>query len=391
MEAKEVGLLLPRQEYAAIFALGERKRELIEQLNPGPNTPAVFSWEAWGRIPDPQLVDEEGGVGNSGAATAAWLQAAGRNPALLEARRRAEAYLRRAAMATPYQIPGVMPTAWPMELFERSFVLHALLMGDLLKHEELANVVQPQVAELFRATLPRGIGFSRNILPDGDDTAAALAVLAACGCAVSPAILAPFEHEAHFSTYPFELHASPVVTAKAAHALRSCGFDATRWQDAVVSEQHGDGLWDSDKWNMSRFYGTSIALMALRGASYTAPQQRCQRTLIATQRRGGAWGSSAKPTCVETAFAVLGLYSLARDNLLDSGAWNALWRGQQMLLAQWETGVPDNRVWVCKELYSPRRVDRAYVLTAILAPHFLAQSSLPTKNMSVQTYAQQLQ
>ena len=120
------------EEYAAIFALGERKRKLIARLNPGPNTPAVFSWEAWGTVPDPRLVDEEGGVGNSAAATAAWLQAAGHDPALLEARQRAEGYLHRAAMATPHQTPGIMPTAWPMELFERSFVLHALLIADLL-------------------------------------------------------------------------------------------------------------------------------------------------------------------------------------------------------------------------------------------------------------------
>ena len=54
MAAEEAGLPLPVQDYAAIFALGERKRELIARLNPGPNTPAVFSWEAWGTVPDPR-------------------------------------------------------------------------------------------------------------------------------------------------------------------------------------------------------------------------------------------------------------------------------------------------------------------------------------------------
>ena len=42
---------------------------------PGAGSAAVYSWEAWGTEPTPDLVDALGSVGHSPAATAAWLHA----------------------------------------------------------------------------------------------------------------------------------------------------------------------------------------------------------------------------------------------------------------------------------------------------------------------------
>ena len=103
-------------------------------------------------------------------------------------------------------------------------------------------------------------------------------------------------------------------------------------------------------------------------------QSACRQALIATQRSAGAWGSSAKPTMIETAYAVLGLYTLACDDMLDDAGWRALWRGHQVLLARWEA----DRRWLTKGYGSARSCTAHGGLTvpmsspAILAPNLAA-------------------
>ena len=161
----------------------------------------------------------------------------GHDPALLEARRRAE------ALSAPRRHGHTAPDSWHHADRLAHGTLRAVLCAPCAAHGRSAQPTRNwrmlssrKWQTLLQATRPAGIGFSHNFLPDGDDTAAGLAVLAACGCPVSPSILAPFEHATHFSVYPFEFHiARTVITARAAHALRICGHDVARWQETIVS------------------------------------------------------------------------------------------------------------------------------------------------------------
>ena len=194
----------------------------------------------------------------------------------------------------------------------------------------------------MRAAMPAGIGFNRHFLADGDDTAAGAGCVGRVWMSVSPSILAPFEHAAHFSTYPFEFHISPVVTAKAAHALRTCGYDAARWQEPL-SARNMQTVYGKRQveyvppvWLQHRPHGVAWRILS-------SSQTRCRHSLDCYPTQGWRLGQQCQADYIETAFAVLGLYTLARDDLLDDAGWDALWRGHQMLLAQWQA-----RGWLTK-------------------------------------------
>ena len=74
-EAAAAGLDLPNEAYIHLRELGARRRRMIARLQLRPGTTPVHSWEAIGTCPDPALLDAAGSIGNSPAATAAWLRA----------------------------------------------------------------------------------------------------------------------------------------------------------------------------------------------------------------------------------------------------------------------------------------------------------------------------
>src|SRR5206468_11903416 len=113
----------------------------------------------------------------SPAATAAWLHAAAGHADLADACATARRYLTQAAAATGMDIPGVVPTVWPIARFEQATSLYTLLIAGLLDHPRLRDVLKPQIDDLAAAMRPNGLGFSDYFAPNGQTTAAALAVL----------------------------------------------------------------------------------------------------------------------------------------------------------------------------------------------------------------------
>lgn len=363
------GLPVESEPFAAVMALGRRRRALIDRLKPGPGSSAVFSWEAWGTTPKADLVDAYGSVGSSPAATAAWLRLAAQQPYLAQERRRAEDYLRAATSMLAGVPAGVMPSAWPMHRFEQSFALHALLMGDLLSEPELQPALNRQLSELQMALRPEGLGFTDHFAPDGDDTAAAVAVLAAAGRLSDAGSLASFAGEAYCSSYPCEMHASTTVTARASHALTLLGLNSDRWRGTVATLQLPDGRWESDKWNVSWLYSTAVALLPFRKVHAPRVKASALEVLLRHQRRCGGWGAGTTPTAQETAYAVLALHTLAADENLPCAALEAMQRGKRFLARHFEDDQwPRGRLWIIKELYGPERIDRAFILAALLAP-----------------------
>ncbi|HEY0738978.1 MAG TPA: prenyltransferase/squalene oxidase repeat-containing protein [Herpetosiphonaceae bacterium] len=366
-EAASIGLAVAQQPYAALMALGERRRQRIRRMQPGPGSTPAYSWEAWGATPDPALLDPTGGVGHSPAATAAWLRATGNDLQLVESRQLAERYLRQAAAATITPTSGVFPSVWPITRYEQAFAWYALLVAGLLKHPALADVVQPQLAELSRALQPAGLGFTDFFIADGDDTAAAIAVLQVAGYQPDLAILQQFADQDHFRTYPHELQASITTTARAIHALALAGEDVTRWYPLLLRSQQADGRWSGDKWNSSWTYTTWHVLLALQNSGYQVAMQAGGHAFVRYQHEDGGWGIGTEATAVETAYGVLALYTLIANGLRDESFVLALRRGYQWLLQEYQPGtLPCEPRWINKELFCPPRIDRVFILSALL-------------------------
>ncbi len=364
----KVRLDLTLAPYKALIALGERKRAKIRTYQPGPGTTPAYSWEAWGIQADPAILDATGGVGHSPAATAAWLRAANRSPALADQIMQAEDYLAKAAIATSEHTPGIYPTAWPIDRYEHSFGLYALVLGGILDLPALQDVVMPQVVALSAALKPTGLGFTDHFIPDGDDTAAAVAVLLGAKTPVDLGVLRHFETDKFCIAYPGEDQPSISVTARAIHALDLAGEDTSRWWQTCIDHQQLDGSWLGDKWNTSWLYTTCHTMIALKNSTHQAQIKEAIGALRVNQFPDGGWGMINRSTTVETAYAVLALHHLHHTGLLDSDDLAMLRRGHNWLLTHYRPfRMKEYKCWLNKEIYCPQRIDRAYELAALLA------------------------
>jgi hypothetical protein len=372
-DAAAGGLPLARERFRHIDELHRQRLALIARFGAQPNSPPMFSWEAWGSAAEPELVGIMGGVGHSPAATAWWLHQDAGHAAGAQARERAYAYLVDASLAAGAGIRGVVPGPWPMNRFEQSFVLHMIVMAGMAGRHELSAAFVPQAVDLQRLLHRNGgVGFSDAFAADGDDTAAAVGVLAAAGLDVCCEALAPFRRADHFVGYPFELHIAHTVTARATQALSSLGCDVSPWRAAVQQGQQADGWWSSEKWNRTRLYGTAVALAALPQGPSPA-KAAAARGFLQHQHDDGGWGCFGHATAVETAFGILALCGIARDTDLERDCLQAVARAHEALRrydAQHEgRKVGAQRMWISKDLYCARRIDQAVILCALAAPY----------------------
>jgi hypothetical protein len=364
-EAAAAGLALNRGPYSNLIALGRRRRRLIAQMKPQAGTAAVHSWEAWGTEPDPAMIDGSGGVGHSPAATAAWIHKASGSKELAGFVAAAQRYLDRAAASTGTGIPGVMPNAWPIARTEQATALYGILLADLLDYPPLQDAVEPILSDLARALTPTGLGTSDFFTPDGDDTAMALACLAGRR-KVSIDPMLHFAIDSHFYTYIGELQPSLSATAHALHALQLSGKPSPNASGYLHERQHADGRWIGDKWNGSWLYATCHTLAALLSTEAYEPTQTLQ-SILAHQHADGGWGLAASNS-EETAYAVATLFQIHRANLLPPEGHQALRRAAAFLTSQYRPFAEEPvAVWLAKEPYRPRRVSRAFELSATLA------------------------
>lgn len=366
-EGERRGMPISGAPYAALRKMGERRRALIAQRRPGPGTTPLHSWEGWGEEPDPELLDPFGSMGHNPAATAAWIHRAEGRPELAAAREAARAYLERASRVTGVDRPGVVPTCWPLPRFEQVFVLQALHLSGLLTHPALADVVGSQLDALEAAFRTTGVGFSDHFTPDGDDTAAATAVLYATGRRVDPQALMGFVSDDHFCAYRHELHPSVSVTAHAIRTLRLLGESTAPYERFVADQQLLDGRWAGDKWNQSWLYITWRAMAALSSVGQHEPARRAIRAILCHQHGDGGWGTVA-PNTEETAYAVLALRSVGAELGGYEGLDEALARGDSWLRTHYRPFVASAvNCWLGKEPYRPTRIARAIELCAMLS------------------------
>ncbi|MGA4837396.1 hypothetical protein [Streptomyces sp. G45] len=265
-EARAARVDAPTAPYEALRTLGTRRRRLIARLAPhAPGTAAVHSWEAWGSPDAPLPVDGSTGIGHSPAATATALSRAAYGAPTTDM---LHGYLTRATAACP----PLMPTVWPIDVFERAWALHALALAGLLHHPGLAPACARQLDLLHASLTPVGIGMSDHFTADGDITATTTAVLTLAGRPCDLGVLDRFRHHDHYRTYPGELQPSLTTTAHAVHALATHARlrpthgpsrAAEPSRRYLADRQQPDGRWTGDKWHTSWIYTTAQVVIAL--------------------------------------------------------------------------------------------------------------------------------
>ncbi len=366
-EAARLNLPIPRQGNTALLGQGRKKLKYIAKIKPDAGSPPMHSWEAWGTEPDPAYLDGAGSIGHSPAATAVWLSRLSHDKITEPLRQQAEAYLTRAASVTGFNIPGVVPGIWPMDRFELAFGLYPLLVADLLDNDELQDILQPKLDTLGFALTRQGIGLSDHFYQDGDDTAAALAILHTAGYVVDPSVLDRFRGNGVYYAFAGEIQLSISLTARAVHTLRLFGQQDEAAVQYLLDMQGENGRWQDDKWHISWLYNTLHSMLALAAEPMGyAAVMLAQEDLIHHQHADGGWGVNHEPTPSETAYGVLALYTLHKEGLLTDAGRHAFKRGQAFLQQFIDYPSLDRpSLWIEKELYVPPRIEKMFELSAL--------------------------
>ncbi|MEU2432051.1 prenyltransferase/squalene oxidase repeat-containing protein [Streptomyces sp. NPDC007861] len=345
-------------------------RLLREHIRAGAAVPVQrdHCWEIFDSedAPVPVPPFRDGSVVCSPAATAAALARCDRDvPA-------AEKYL----ALSPPALGGAQPVVLPLVVFERVWVLTALLHAGIPLS---ASVRAAAIAALRPFWTPAGVGAAPGLAIEADDTANYLLALLRLGEEPDLSCLLAFEDEAVFRTYhTAERNVSVSTNAHVLEALtagmaRRPGLaaqfaaPAAKARDFVLDSQTTDGHW-VDKWHASPLYATSCAVFALLPSSDPRIGRAVRRTtdwLLGTQRRDGSWGRWCG-TLEETSYAVtiLARHGHGRGG---SAVRTAVERGLRFLDAASGSEQDDDArtpLWHSKELYSPLRLVGALVLGA---------------------------
>ena len=300
----------------------------------------------------PWVRPAHGAVGCSPAATAAWLGDRTPSP-------RGQASVQ--YLTDVQQDGGAVPVGAPVDLFERAWVVSALAAAEV--------PLQPPpglVDGLHAAFGAAGASVGAGLLPDVDDTAAALYALALCGSPHRPDSLWAYRVDGHFATFPAERTASTTANAHVLQALGATGDHSELFSTAIRElthwlheQQHTEGCW-TDKWHASPFYATACCVAALAEVDPAASRTAIAKAatwVLANQRPDGSWGRF-QGTYEETAYAV---QILTRSDNVHIG--HPARRGCRFLTGWGAQEHPP--LWHDKDLYTPVRVVRAAGLAAL--------------------------
>ena len=289
---------------------------------------------------------------------------------------------------------GAMPTAYPIDIFEVSWVLYNVLQNfdaDATDFSpELINTLTKWILESFSlngVSMSRFIGFP----PDVDDTGMALAALRLAKPDLNLPIdsLYKFEGDSYFVCYQGErVHSISANAHALAGLLDSSSLLHNSHQQEVINkilsflltQRNQEGYWQ-DKWHLSPYYATCsvVAPMSkcLTPASLEALKAIVSWVLSTQSKTDGSWSSfTGLPVQLrieETAYAIQILKSLAHivpsvptDQAIESGR-NYLWQEfalHNYKIENWLEGQP--QLWRAKDLYTPLRVVKAALLTSML-------------------------
>lgn len=362
-EAAELGLDLP---FAALRHL-QRERAAKLKLLPEDgifrsHTTALFSLEAFRADLDVEgatrLLLTNGSVANSPSATAYLL---GRVPNWRDRLPQSAAYLD-GLLASP---DSGLPAVYPCDVFVRAWTLYYLQRGGLFEMNR--DVLQPHLDYLRDSVGPDGVWFAANSgSVDSDDTAVALLILHRAGYEVDGTSLLQFEGDRWFSAHRHESNPSVSTNLHILEALTTFPKEhGARVREKILSYLLGvrrAGAYWRDKWHVSAYYPTSMALTILADQA-GVDLGPTLGWILANQRPDGSWGEYM-PTTEETSLVLLAL--LQYHNNARPLPEAPMRRAAAYLVTQetpGERGFPE--LWIGKSLYTPVFAIQAVRLAAL--------------------------
>lgn len=253
---------------------------------------------------------------------------------------------------------GGAPAIYPMEVFDRAWVLGPLGAAGLLGPQ-----ARDHARFLLSAIGPEGAAASQvGPAPDSDTTAMAIIAAHSAGLDGTDRLeaLLRFEGPGYFRCFDFERDPSISANARVRHALSTLTpryqAQVAKLDSFLADARTPSGQWH-DKWHLSPYYTSAVVVAG--GTDRPWPWQPTLRWLLDSQNRDGSWGIQ-RGTREETAYAVLMLDRLADDD--NAAAARAITSAAAFLSSD-DSEIPE--MWIAKSLYAPLHVVEAYVLAAL--------------------------
>ncbi len=359
-EAKALGLHVPQPQVRYADAYEKRVLAFLNRRErPWRASPLGFSIEGLRShlTESDDVLEANGSVGTSPAATAALLMSHHRQPAL--------AYLHQ---VTQKQGDGGLPALSPIDTYEAIWAINHLRLADAIQPDEPAvRRILDFLWEMW--TLGRGFSFSSYFsVPDLDDTAANFAVLRWGGYPVDPGVFAPYEMDDQFCCFRGETNPSISAHLRLLLALRMCEDypHYEKWTRKIVNVlrrlEAGKSSW-WDKWNATPYYVSCMAVRALQGIDDELAQGRIN-WILQTQNADGGWGYYGISTPEESAYCLDALL-FARSHVpyerlpqIDAAA---------SYLSQHTHDAEYSSLWIGKSLYTPFFLVKSAILAALYA------------------------
>ncbi|NLX08145.1 MAG: hypothetical protein GXY36_00665 [Chloroflexi bacterium] len=358
-EAQELGLDVPLPPLRFGGAYRKKVQALLDsEYRDWTHNTVTFSLEALRHAVknSDRVLEENGSVTSSPSATAAYLMTCnGSAP---------EAALR--YLQSIQQEDGSIPAVAPIDLFEIAWSINYLRMVGAIQPDTPG--VPPLLDYLWGAWSPEyGAGYSTfHGVTDSDGTSSCFTVLRWGGYPVSADVFEYFEGDDYFYCFHGETNPSLSANVRLLAALRTCPEHPRHpaWMGKVVNALHRfdeNGSYWWDKWHVSPYYVSGIALDALQGVDDDLVYSRL-KWILRTQNDDGGWGYLGLSTPEETAYCLEPLvrWSTVTD-LVDRAVLDAaadyLWKH-----ADDERAIP---LWIGKSLYYPPSPVQAAILGAL--------------------------
>lgn len=293
-------------------------------------------------------VGENGSIGNSPSASAAVLMAEGKGLEYIT------------SILKKYG--NYVPTLYPLEVFERVWVLDHVVNTDLT--HSLQEWVIPHVSYLDKLWSETGLSMSKYFpTSDIDDTCVGYSILKGYGIEKPLSVFEAYEFDSGFFCYPGEMngsisHLSNLV--KTLYNEQDSELGAHLYDKAFkqLSSLITSSNLFKDKWNISKYYILSRLPKAL---IHTRKDIRDIATelVFSSQNKDGSWGmenSSIEETSYVVSF-LLNSFPVNRDlkKILHS-AFTFLLRNY------WKE---QSNTWIGKVLYTPYNIRNMAILTSL--------------------------
>ncbi|TID14750.1 CAAX prenyl protease 1 [Venturia nashicola] len=326
-----------------------------------------------------------------------------------------EAYLRHVVKFGHGKSSGGVPSAFPSNYFETTWVISTLLEAGFSANS-LGRVNLDAIAEKLQQNLDKAnglIGFAPSVGHDADDTSKALLTLELLGKDASPeSLIAEYEGSHHFRTYASErdpsLSANCNVLVALLHHPHPQQYlgqieKCTRF---ICDEWYRTDGSISDKWNLAQEYPVMLIVQGLtqllrlydnsqlpdlpsdllRDRIPVVLFQALVRCLK-SQESDGSWRHSVEAT----SYAVLALANLTSLPWLDAIAEDVhktIQSGRQYIETHRQNNGAEH-LWIEKVSYGSESLYKAYTLAALHVPaptdqfgdKVKALASIPWKNV----------